>query len=141
MGVIVSSWSRNCANCIIMSVYRVCRFDISGWMTVDTTRGDGRGVPVTELMRGRLTPGKTEDLKDKVQCILPAILTPNWDLLAPKWDDSWHPYGTIFSYFVTNMRLFVPPKWGLSWCPNGTLIFFPICDLISVRSNGVLSQI
>lgn len=39
-----------------MSVYRVCKLDISGWITVDTILGEGSGVPVTELIRGRLTP-------------------------------------------------------------------------------------
>lgn len=36
----------------------MCKLDMSGWITVDTILGDGSGVPVTELIRGRLTPAK-----------------------------------------------------------------------------------
>lgn len=42
---------------MVMRVYLLCRLEMSGWITVDTVRGDGRGVPVTELILGRDTPG------------------------------------------------------------------------------------
>ena len=54
-GVKVMSWSRNCANCISMRLYLLCRLLISAWIVVDTSRGDGSGPPVTELRRGWFT--------------------------------------------------------------------------------------
>jgi hypothetical protein len=36
---------------------------ISAWIVVDTSRGDGRGLPVTELRRGRFTSEDTSKCK------------------------------------------------------------------------------
>lgn len=56
MGVMVRSWSKNCANCMVINVYLECRLLMSGWMTVEITLGDGSGTPVAPVSLGLEIP-------------------------------------------------------------------------------------
>jgi len=75
MGVNVRSWSKNCANCITIKLYRLCKLLMSAWMVVETSRGDGKGAPVTDVNRGWDTPAKRVYLQFQ-QRLIQQLLTP-----------------------------------------------------------------
>jgi hypothetical protein len=108
-GVKVMSWSRNCANCINMRLYLLCRLLISAWIVVDTSLGDGSGMPVTELRRGRFTSeNKHQPFED---------------------------WSTHTLYIKTQFREYiVPPLQAQSWKYKSNDTYVPPADRVSALS-------